>query len=183
MNDLTFDRLVRALTQEHSRRGATRLLGGLAAGSVLGVVGHGEVVAKKHKHTKIKRNEFGCVNVGDACQNDGQCCSGICQGKKGKAKCKAHDVDVCHAGQDSCGVDSFPCTIPGGPDQAFCYTTTGNAGYCGAAGGGCVDCTKDADCLTFCGAGAACIQCLPCLNTTVSGTACVGQNQQPCTTP
>jgi hypothetical protein len=183
MNDLTFDRLVCALTLEHSRRGAARLLGGLAAGSVLGSVGRGEVIAKKHKQKpKIKRNEFGCVNVGNACQNDGQCCSGICEGKKGKAKCKAHDVDGCQVGQDSCGVESFPCTTPSGPDTGVCYATTGNAGYCGALGGTCFGCNKDADCLPYCGAGAACVQCSPCLNTVGFGTACIGRNQ-PCTTP
>jgi hypothetical protein len=174
MNDLSFAAL--------TRRAATRLLGGLTAGSVLGSLGHGVAVAKKHKHKrKIKRNEFGCVDVGNACQNDGQCCSGICQGKKGKAKCKAHDVDVCRAGQDSCDVGTFFCTTPSGP-EGVCYTTTGNAGYCGALGGDCFACNKDVDCLPFCGAGAACVQCAPCLNTVGSGTACIGRNQ-PCTTP
>ena len=178
MDDIHFDRLVRTLTQSRSRRDVTRLLGGIAAGPMLGSISHGEAVAKKHKHkTKIKRNEFGCVNVGNACQNGGQCCSDICQGKKGTATCKAHDVDVCRTGQDSCGDGTFPCTNANGPDQGYCFTTIGNAGYCGAAGGTCSSCRKDADCVPLCGTGAACVQCASCLNVIESATACIGHNQ------
>jgi hypothetical protein len=96
---------------------------------------------------------------------------------KDKRKCQAHDVDICQVGQDSCAVQ-VRCTIASGVDFGFCFTTTGNAPYCGAAGGACFDCTKDADCVPFCGAGAACVQCPSCAAGTAFVTACMGHDQE-----
>jgi hypothetical protein len=137
---------------------------------------------KKRKKKKIKRNEFGCVNVGKFCKNGGQCCSGICQGKKGKNKCKAHDSQGCQAGQqeETCNAEKVdvPCTTSAG-EEGICDTTTGNAGYCRREGD-CFPCSKDADCQEFCGPAAACIICADfCAET--GGTGCVGPGE--CTFP
>jgi hypothetical protein len=160
-----------ALLRRPFRRDVLRALTG--AGLGLWSVPRREAAAKKKRRRSVKRNTFGCVNVGDFCQTAAQCCSGICRGKPGKKKCKAHNVDVCRAGQreDACGGATVLCTV-GGIFGGFCATTTGNAGYC-RGGITCSACTKDAECVSACGAGAACIRCeTGCPDT--GGTACVG---------
>ncbi len=128
----------------------------------------------KKKKKKIKRNGFGCVNVGNSCKNDGQCCSGICEGKKDKKKCKAHDESTCQDGQDFCLGVNVPCTTTFG-DAGQCTTTTGEAPYC-FQDGDCFPCSKDKDCEPIFGAGAACIVCVAeCLGENPENTACVGQ--------
>jgi hypothetical protein len=162
------DALTRAVSSVLSRRGLAGALG-------LGLLAPAAVVdaRKKHKHKKkqkAKFNDFGCVDVGDFCKNDGQCCSGICEGKK----CQAHDVNGCQTGQRETfcggGADSR-CTSADG-SGGFCDTTTGNAGYC-ARTVTCAVCKKDADCVPFCGPRAACLPCPgePCIGFGVS-TAC-----------
>jgi hypothetical protein len=119
--------------------------------------------------------------VGKFCKNNGQCCSGICQGKKGKKKCKAHDEGTCLPGQDACTSGSpVLCTTEGGlPGQ--CTQTTGKSSFCETTGD-CFDCKKDADCVPFCGASAACIVCAECAMEGLQ-TACVGTNAGSCTFP
>jgi hypothetical protein len=143
------------------------LLRGLAsAGLALGIVGRPDPGAakKKRKKKKIKRNRFGCVNVGSFCKHAGQCCSGICEGKKGKKRCQAHDTRGCQLADDTC-VDEGSVLCPddaGGANKALflCFQTTGKAGFCGIqVGSQCVACTKDADCVADFGAGAACVVC------------------------
>jgi hypothetical protein len=166
-----FDRLTRSLAGAALRRG---LLRGLAAFALTGA-GLPRVATAKKKRKKIKRNAFGCVNVGKFCKNNSQCCSGICQGKKGKKTCKAHDTGGCQAGHAPCNAPQVPCTTDGGK-AGFCATTTGNAGYCTTGTGGeCTPCTRDADCREICGAGAACIACLECAGGSTCATtdACV----------
>jgi hypothetical protein len=175
-----FDQFVSALAQRPSRRAFAGILG-LGA---LGLAGSTQVdvasARKKHKK-KVKNNEFGCVDVGKFCKNAGQCCSGICQGKKGKKKCIAHGESTCVSGQKEpiCGGTGVTCPTPNG-EQGLCDTTTGNAGYC-VADGNCFACKKDADCIAQCGADAACIQCATCGLT--GGFACVGPVVDSCVAP
>jgi hypothetical protein len=168
-----FDRLTRAVSLLVSRR---RL--GLALGlGPLALPGLADA-KKKHKHKKkVTFNDFGCVNVGSFCKNDDQCCSGICQGKKGKKHCQAHDASTCQPGQDSCSGLPVPCTTSAGDPDGGCTITTGNASYC-EADGRCFDCAKDADCVPFCGPQAACIVCAGCVT---EKTVCVGPSA--CTFP
>jgi hypothetical protein len=158
-----FDCLVRSL------RGSRRsLLGGAL------VIGGGRLdapgaKARKKRPRKLKKptpNAYGCLNVGAACQNAGQCCSGICGGKTGKKTCRAHDVGNCRTGQaiGFCGGMNSACAIGGGNPTGVCGTTTGNAGFC-VGGGDCYSCTEDAQCRPFCGAGAACVRCERCTET------------------
>lgn len=136
---------------------------------------------KRRNKRKIKRNAFGCVNVGSHCKSIDQCCSGICQGKQGKKKCQAHDQSTCQAGQqqDLCGGQTILCRSALG-SEGTCDTTTGNAGYC-VADGDCTVCTKDADCFALCGPQAACIVCAGCEEEFVNiTTACVGPEPDSC---
>lgn len=121
----------------------------------------------------------GCKNVGKKCRKKKDCCSGVCKGKKGKKKCRAHDTGGCRAGQqeETCGgAADLPCIVSSG-EEGLCDTTTGNAGYC-TVGGGCFRCSKDADCRQFCGPAAACIRC-EALCADAGGTACVGPGECP----
>jgi hypothetical protein len=181
MNGHAFDHAMRYLTTELTRRSLSQTA--LHAALVLGGAGLPVGVAakkkrKNKKRKKIKRNAFGCVNVGNFCQNSGHCCSGICQGKKGKKKCKAHDSGDCQAGQreEACGGEDVFCTSSAG-GLGVCDTTTGNAAYC-AVSAGCFACAKDADCRGVCGPAAACIVCAGECDDT-GGTACVGPSECP----
>ncbi len=162
-----FDRMTRRVSIRFSRR----TLSGLLGVSLAGVAGLTE--AKKKKKKKIKRNGFGCVNVGNSCKNDGQCCSGICAGKKRKRKCRAHDEGTCQPGQDSCVGTSVACTTTGGL-MGQCAVTTGKAEYC-TSSGVCFPCTRDSDCVPNFGPGAACFVCMKeCAGSNPGGTACGG---------
>jgi hypothetical protein len=127
----------------------------------------GLAAAKKtHKHKKkIKRNALGCVNVGNFCKHADQCCSGICQGRKGKKKCRAHNATTCQATQTDiycAGGTHFPCITSTAFNLGSCFTTTGNAGYCAYKVAPCLTCAKDADGRSALGDGAACILCPHC---------------------
>jgi hypothetical protein len=178
MDSDRFDGLARSVSTLLSRRTLATLLG-FGAFAWPRVAG----AKKKHKHKhkkKIKRNSFGCVNVGNFCTKSSQCCSGICQGQKGKKKCQAHDASTCQSGNDVCvnGVPQ-PCTTSTG-HPGDCTRTTGNASYC-ETDGECFACKQDADCVPFCGAGAACIICP--VGCGPNGTACVGLTDGVCTFP
>jgi hypothetical protein len=157
MDEGCFDRLPRRF-----------VLGGLGA-----MLGSGSTripdVASAKQHKKLKRNEFGCVNVGGKCTGkDKNCCSGICAGKKptkGKkdtSRCQAHDASTCLAGQHPtlCGSsDNEPCATSLG-DSGNCATTTGAVGYCfNLVSLDGTSCTRDTDCREEFGAAAACIVC------------------------
>jgi hypothetical protein len=183
MKAIHFDDLLRAFPDATSRRG---VLGGLVALSLAAVGFPGAVDAKKKHKKKHKKkvtfNDFGCVNVGGFCKNSDQCCSGICQGKKDKKTCQAHDSDICTGNVDTCAGGLSTCATATG-EGGSCFRTTGNAGYCAIPGaGGCVACAKDADCVSFCGAQAACIICeSQCAAT--GGTGCIGPSSDRCTFP
>ncbi len=174
MDGSQFDHMTRLLTQ--SRR---TLFGGAlaAAAGFLAMPGIDARKRRKYKGRKQKAaapNSFGCIDVGDLCQTDAQCCSGICVGKKGKKTCRAHDVGDCAAGDthQTCGGLTVACTASSG-QEGFCGTTTGNAGYC-FEGGFCHPCQTDADCQAAVGGElgptAACLQCTTCTDT--GGTVC-----------
>jgi hypothetical protein len=175
-----FELLTRAITSQLTRRRLASVLG--LAGTTFPAL----VAAKKKRKRskKVRRNDFGCVNVGSFCKNNGQCCSSICRGKKSKKKCTAHDQSTCQAGQtiEDCGgaVDVL-CTSSTG-EEGLCVTTTGNAGYC-FSGADCFPCAKDVDCEPFCGPGAACIVCASCVVEAGTATACVGPSLTSCTFP
>jgi hypothetical protein len=169
------DALTRVLPGNASRGGV--VAGALAALGLEALLPLGEAAKwKKQREQKLKRNQFGCVNVGGKCRGkDNNCCSGICNGKKpkkgerDKSTCAGHDAGVCQAGQDTCAGTVFPC--PNSKSQfARCVTTTGNAPYC--AGAMCsAGPARDADCPPeeF-EAGAACILCGDCAETTACAT-------------
>jgi len=170
-----FDRLSRGVAHVLPRRAVA----GIFSFGALALPGLVDARKKKRKNKKqIKRNEFGCVNVGNFCKSDDQCCSGICAGKQGKKRCRAHDSGGCQAGQDLCGGADVRCTTGTG-EAGFCLRTTGNAGYCFASGR-CItpSCQKDADCQEVCGLQAACIVCE---GDCQSGrTVCVGPSEGSC---
>jgi hypothetical protein len=171
MDSGRFDRMTRTVSTVLNRRSLAGALG-------LAAVAIPSLTEGKKKKKKVKKNQFGCVDVSKFCKNGGQCCSGICDGKKGKKKCKAHDASTCQAGQkqDFCGGVDVECTASGGT-PGLCNTTTGNAGHC-SGDGTCFNCTKDADCTDICGSGAACIVCSGCPET--DGLACVGLADDSC---
>lgn len=168
-----FDALTRSLTDAWPRREMLRRLTAATVGLALARFPRGGRT-KKRKKKKVRRNKFGCVTVGGYCKNAGQCCSGICQGKQGKKKCKAHDTGGCQAGQHTC-VELVECTTTA-EVAGECFTTTGNAGYCGGLGAGiCMDCKRDADCRAVRGPRAACGLCASCSDEL---TACVGPDPE-----
>jgi hypothetical protein len=174
MNSDRFSRLTRFVAQRASRRGLIAALG-FAGITIPGVAG----AKRRHKKRKKKNvifNAFGCVDVGKFCQNGTQCCSGICEGKKGKKKCRAHDASTCTDG-DGCAGEFVACTPTVG-DSGNCAVTTGNASYCGTIAV-CFDCTKDADCVPVCGIGAACIVCAECARDELE-TACASLSDDGC---
>jgi hypothetical protein len=148
----TLDALRRSLFSMPSRR---HLLHGLAgAGLGLGISRFpAGVEGKKRKRKRKKRkpnakpNAYGCLEVGDACKNADQCCSGICAGKQGKKKCRAHGTGTCN--QELPGLCSniptvAPCNVSA---SCFCITTTANSSFCAQLGQSlCSDCKKDTDC-------------------------------------
>ena len=169
MNATRFDRLVRAYSIAKTPRRQTLLA--LALGTVgLPTLG-GETTAGP-----------GCKNFGKKCKKNKGCCSGICKGKKGKKRCKAHDTGGCQAGQTfpACGGALVQCTTSTAAAGA-CITTSGNAGYCSATTN-CFSCQRDADCVPNCGPQAACVTCaMGCAST--DGTACAGPSPTSCNFP
>lgn len=162
-----FDALARTLNGAASSRRTA--VAGLAA---LGLAaGHVPARATRRRR-KVRRNAFGCVNVGRFCRSADQCCSGICRGNKGKRKCRAHDTGGCALADNFCAGGNGNDCAPG----CVCNVTTGKAPHCGptvfcpAA-----ECQRDADCGE---PGAACI---PPVNCQGCGTPAT-QNfcQRPC---
>lgn len=157
-----FDDVIRWLSAGSSRR---TVLGFALGGAI--AAGHlWDAAAKnrnKRKKKKVTFNGYGCVSVNKHCKNASQCCSGICKGKKGKKRCKAHDAGGCPPGAtvSSCsGMESVACTTSTG-FPGWCYGTTGGAAYCWGAGAQ-AECTKDADCIPIFGPAAACVlDCTP----------------------
>jgi hypothetical protein len=156
MDEMSFDHLTVLLCRFISRRAT---LGGLSALTLPSLVDAKKRNRKKRKTKRVTFNDFGCVNVGNFCKNGGQCCSGICEGKKGKRTCVAHDVGVCEANSDICAAgQEVRCGIYNA--NCFCVSTTGDAPFCGDFTSPsllCRDCSQDADCEEEFGLGAACV--------------------------
>lgn len=151
--------LPRPLTSLPSRRDLLRGLA--AAGLSLGMLQLPDAAAKKkrkrkRKPKKSKPNAFGCLSVGAICKNADQCCAGICTGKKGKRKCRAHGAELCTQGVEGVclAVNPQATTCNNRPDCA-CFTTTAGSNYCAelfcsfAGCSACADCQKDADCVAL----------------------------------
>jgi hypothetical protein len=173
----------RSLTDRATRRDMLRTVAGPVLGGtfVSAAIANADAKKERKKKKKIKFNEFGCVNVGSFCKTGGQCCSGLCQGKKGKRRCQAHDGSTCEAGQTDgfcSGVVGEVGCVTSTDGNGVCLTTTGNAPYC-AISGGCFPCKSDADCVPFCGPAGACIVC-PANCADAGGTMCAGQDSGSC---
>jgi hypothetical protein len=176
VDTVRFDYLTRALSHRLPRR---TFAGALGIGAVVfpTLTDAKKKRKKRKKKKKVKLNDFGCVDVGKFCKTSDQCCSGICEGKKGNKTCQAHDKGSCQANQDTCGGPPFfPCTTSTG-ESGVCTITTGKAPYCNTTGG-CFPCRKDADCVPFCGLQAACVVCETQCGTTAGFTLCVGPSEE-----
>jgi hypothetical protein len=149
MDDGTFDQLTLLLSRLTSRRAMVGGIG-LSAISLPSLAG---AKKRKRKKKKVKFNEFGCVSVGGFCKNADQCCSSLCEGKKGKKKCRARGAGTCD--QDSPGVclSDNPATLTCNNDAlCYCYATTAGSNFCTEASMGfdvCAECQKDADCVAL----------------------------------
>jgi hypothetical protein len=178
MDTERFDTLTRWLTETLNRRGVLRGMAGL--GLLAALTGE-RAGAKKRK--RLVFNQFGCVDVGQPCRgNDGNCCSGICdgrkpkKGKRDKSRCAGHDGTTCQAGQSGLGCGGavvLPCTTSAGVAAGQCQRTTGNAAYCVGASV-VATCSRDAECQTFFqNPDAACVVC----SEVLTGTLCAIPNE------
>jgi hypothetical protein len=152
MDATRFDHLARALVRGQSRqtRRALVLVAFLLAGIRREAAAHD------------------CKNLNAKCKRSQKCCSGVCRGRKGRKRCKAHDTGGCPRGQDACAGSDACTTSTGNPGH--CATTSGNAGYCVFGAPNCRVCTHDDECRPQFGPRAACLRCASC----PEGTACGG---------
>jgi hypothetical protein len=168
-----------ALIGMPSRRDILRGLTGVGLG--LGFPRLPEPSAAKRKSKKKKKkskpNAFGCLSVGAICKNADQCCSGICEGKKGKRKCRAHDTGTC--AQDVAGVcqSGTPInTACNNRADCHCFRSTAGSNVC-STGIACADCQRDADCIALGfppGTACAPVSTGGCAGSCPTGMACVG---------
>lgn len=189
MDGNRFDALARQLTDRSSRRDTLRALVGVGIGLRGGrLSGTAEAKKKgkrkgKHKRTnkKAKPNAFGCLSVGKACKSAEQCCSGICQGKKGEKQCLNHGAGTCNQeAQGFCEAANPELTTCNNSSFCLCFRTTAGSNFCEDAnpgsGSDCADCKKDADCaaLGF-PPGSACVPVSEgrCAGQCESGTGCL----------
>jgi hypothetical protein len=141
-----FNSLTRYLTSHPSRRHLMRGLASLGLGLGMARLIDNAEAKKKHKHRHKNRkpkatpNEFGCLEVGDRCTSEDDCCSRVCEGKKGKRTCQAHDAGTCK--QDG---QLVPCN---NRTDCGCFRTTAGSDICSELFGPseCADCQRDADC-------------------------------------
>jgi hypothetical protein len=176
MDGSHFDDVVRSLKE--SRRS---LLGGAIAAATGGIGVRIAEARKRGKQRKKRKprarpNQYGCLEIDDPCKTAEQCCSGICEGKKGKKRCRAHGAGTCKPqpgvctdpdpGYGTCNNDNF----------CYCHRTTANSIYCAnQAHTDCADCRKDADCVALgYPVGSACIPYSEgiCSGACESGMAC-----------
>jgi hypothetical protein len=166
MDGERFDDVARSLATAAPRRVALAALAGSALMVLMSGFGRARAVAKrrkgKGKRKNIKRNPFGCVDVGKACAGkDSNCCSGICEGKKpkrgkrDKSRCADHNTGGCRPEEDNCAGVLMGCGEFG---SGICYRTTGKGRFCAAAAF-CGECAKDDDCDAVTGPGSACGFC------------------------
>jgi hypothetical protein len=181
MDSNRFDHLTRSLGT--SRRA---MLGGVLAYAVTGLALPGLTAGKTNKpksKPKPKPNQYGCLDVGDLCGRSSQCCSGTCDGKKGKKTCRAHDTGTCNQQKPGfCLAPNSVHNLCNNTIGCLCYRTTAGSKVCAdTVGLKCADCRKDRDCETLgFGDGSVCIPTAvgACTGGCASGTACAA----PCVT-
>jgi hypothetical protein len=180
MNQHRITALRRALIGMPSRRDVLRGLTGVGLGLSTWLWPQ-EPAAKgkrkrKDKNKKAKPNAFGCLSVKKTCKNPEQCCSGICEGKKGKRTCRAHDTGSCD--QDVAGVcqSGTPInTACNNRADCHCFRSTGGSNVC-STGMACADCQRDADCIALGfppGTACAPVSAGACAGNCPDGMACV----------
>lgn len=174
------ERLTRALTAIPSRRDILRGLAGAGLGWGVARLPDGADAKKKRKRKKktkkAKPNAFGCLDVDNACKTADQCCSGVCEGKKGKKTCRAHDTGTCEQERPGYCAEGNPYLALCNGGEGVCFRTTAGSNVC-ANDFVCADCQRDADCeaLGF-PLGTACAPVggdLACADLCESGMACV----------
>jgi hypothetical protein len=153
MNQQRLPSLTRSLTRIPSRRGV--LCGIARAGLALGLSRFPAITEAKKKRgktrpKKARPNAFGCLEVGDACRNAGQCCSGICEGKKGKRTCRAHGGGTCRPQPGFCLDSTNILLFCNNSTTCVCHRTTADSLYCADTSTlTCAECRKDADCVAL----------------------------------
>lgn len=179
MDHRRFDDLTSRLAAPLSRRQGLGLVAALGLGAGL-LAEHADARKHRKKKKKVTLNDFGCVDIGRYCSNGGQCCSGVCSGKRGKKTCQNHNATTCQNGvaESGCGATVDVTCITSSGAEGVCDATTGKGAYC-AGDGGCFECKKDADCVPVCGPLAACIPCAG-LCPLTGGTGCVGFGKDSC---
>lgn len=141
MNPDRFDAMVLALNAAPSRRALLRAFGAGLSAAVLATLDAPQDAAAA------------CKRDGNKCQKDDQCCSGKCQGKKRKRKCRA-DPDARGCTTD----DPYATNCPDSNDaDHFCWVTVSGKPFCGVATG-CFNCASNGDCVNKTGnASARCV--------------------------
>jgi hypothetical protein len=175
MDGSQLDHIVRSFTD--SRRS---LLGAMLAAAAGWLSANSTEAKKKRKRKKKdkkpKPNEFGCLEVGDPCKSEEQCCSGICEGKRGKRTCRAHDTGTCDQDRPGYCAEGNPYLTLCNGGKGVCYRTTAGSNVC-VDELHCAECQRDADCEALGHpAGATCAPVggeLSCAGRCESGMACV----------
>jgi hypothetical protein len=148
----------RSLRDVPSRRDVLRGL--TAAGLGLGLAALpelGEAKPKRRKKRKrpkpAKPNQYGCLEVNDPCRRHTQCCSGICTGKPGKKRCRAHGTGTCNQRAPGiCEADNPALTFCNNSPTCVCVRTTAGSAFCGEGNlevSRCAPCKRDADCVAL----------------------------------
>ena len=155
-----FDWLARSLTTTRSRRGLTRLLGGLGLGGVLSVWGATETLGAKR-------------GGGTPCTKGSQCKTGKCIGIPGHKTCSCSTKVTCAAGSSclhggcfrgaSCAAECSQSSCGPGFVSCFCSETVGGVPVCYGNENFCTEgktCNGNRDCPT----GRACVDvsCVGC---------------------
>jgi hypothetical protein len=132
---------------------------------------------RKKRSPKATPNQYGCLEIGDSCKSADQCCSGICDGKKGKRACRAHGAGTCKPQPGVCTNPDPGLGTCNNNNFCYCHRTTANSIYCAdQEHTECADCRKDADCVALgYPPGSACIPYSEgiCSGACESGMACV----------
>jgi hypothetical protein len=106
---------------------------------------------KRKRPTPATPNRFGCLEVNDPCRRHLQCCSGICTGKPGRKRCRAHGAGSCRQATPTvCEALSLALARCNNAQDCACTRTTAGSAFCGSFTSGtsdCASCKRDSDCL------------------------------------
>ncbi|CAA9581407.1 MAG: hypothetical protein AVDCRST_MAG59-4814 [uncultured Thermomicrobiales bacterium] len=148
MDQDRFDSLARRLAAGATRRDAIQALAVATVGLVAAVpAGTGAAAA--------------CREPGAPCRRGGQCCSGLCQGKKGRERCRrVPGQGICTIRNNVCRTNDADKSCGGaGLDSCGCFVTTAGRSFCAlGALSEVVSCERDRDCAGQFGAGARCVR-------------------------